>query len=294
MQSAAIASPPAEHALDVVDLGDGVFVHQGRHADLDDPARSDSANIGFIVGTKCVAVIDTGGAITTGRALRAAIRERSQLPVCYVFNTHVHFDHMLGNAAFVDDAPAFIGHENLSAAVEGNREFFSEQFSAELEGGGPTAIIAPTATVSGEGRFDIGDRTLVVTAHEPAHTDTDLTVYDERTGTLWAGDLVFMERLPILDGSLRGWLGWIERAAGAGYARTVPGHGPVSAGWPDAVSAQRDYLATLLRDARAAVADGVFLEDAMETMSRKAASEWRLNERHSRNVSKAYREVEWE
>lgn len=288
------ASGPAEPAFNLTEVAPGVFVHRGELADLDNEARGDSANIGFVVGARCIAVIDSGGSLATGRALRDAIRQRSDLPVCYVINTHVHFDHMLGNAAFRGDETVFVGHGNLAAAVAANREFFVEEFPAELDGSDATAVIAPTTGVSDELRLDLGDRFLRINAHAVAHTNADVTVFDERTSSLFSGDLVFMERLPILDGSLRGWLAWIENFADEPIERVIPGHGPVSAPWPEAVLAEKRYLSTLLSDGRAAIAEGVFLEDAMETMSREAAQPWALNERHPRNVSRAYRELEWE
>jgi len=288
------ASLPDVTALPVTAVADGVFVHHGLHADLDDPARGDSANIGFIVGKKCVAVIDTGGSIATGRGLRAAIAATTAVPVCYVINTHVHFDHVLGNAAFTADDPQFIGHDNLAQAMVANREFFAEQFAPELDGGRADLVIVPTATVAAKQILDLGGRTLELEAHPSAHSSTDITVFDRATNTLWTGDLVFMERMPIIDGSLKGWLAWISNASDRSYDRIVPGHGPVVAAWPDAVAAENDYLQALLTDGRAAIAAGVFLEDAMETMSRDAAAKWLLNARHPRNVSRAYRELEWE
>jgi len=290
----AAGSQPQPPGLSVAEIADGVFVHQGAHADIDDPARSDSANIGFIVGSECVAVIDTGGSVATGIALRAAIAQHTAVRICYVINTHVHFDHVLGNAAFIDDEPQFVGHENLVQAMGGNREFFAEEFPDELGPGGADHVISPTLTVSGEQTLDLGGRTLSIFAHATAHTDTDVTVYDRKTGTLWTGDLLFMERLPILDGSLKGWLKWMAAARDQDYSRVVPGHGPASAAWPDAANAQEQYLSALLSDGRAAIAEGVFLEDAMESMSRESAAPWQLNARHPRNVSRAYRELEWE
>ena len=38
------------------------------------------------------------------------------------------------------------------------------------------------------------------------HYRLDLTVFDRRTATLWTGDLLFRERVPVVDGSLKGWL----------------------------------------------------------------------------------------
>src|ERR1700722_10099061 len=70
----------------------GVFVHIGRQLPLDAPSHDDVANIGFIIGKKCVAVIDTGGSMRIGRELRAAVLKHTSLPVCYVINTHAHVD----------------------------------------------------------------------------------------------------------------------------------------------------------------------------------------------------------
>ena len=288
------ASEPSNSEFELVEIVDGIFVHPGRQVDLDHADRDDSANIGFIVGDDCIAVVDTGGALRTGRALLAAIKKRASVPVCYVINTHVHFDHVLGNAAFVHDGVEFVGHENLKDAIAANREFFAEQFHAELDGANPDLVIGPTKFVSESLNIDLGGRRLLVEAHATAHTNADLTVLDENTRTLWTGDLVFIGRLPILDGSLKGWLKWLEKYQGKSLARIVPGHGPVSAQWPGGMEAERNYLLALLTDGRKAVADGMYLEDALETMSRDAASKWTLNERHPRNVSKAYRELEWE
>lgn len=86
--------------LAVDELAAGVYVHRGAQLPLDVPGHDDIANIGFIVGSRCVAVIDTGGSARVGRALRATVRRRTSLPICYVINTHVHVDHVLGNEAF--------------------------------------------------------------------------------------------------------------------------------------------------------------------------------------------------
>ena len=284
---------PSVH-LTLREVAPGVFVHTGSHVGTEHGDRADSANIGFIVGAKCVAVIDTGGSLATGRALPATIKQRVSKPICYVINTHIHFDHVLGNAAFAAPNIEFIGHHNLAIAMTANEIFFTEQFAIELERSGPEIIIGPTKTVAGEVMLDLGERNIVLRAHATADTNADLTVFDVQTSTLWTGDLVFIERLPILDGSLRGWLAWFDKVEAQSIARIVPGHGPASSIWPSGGEAAHVYLKALLNDGRKAIEDGIFLEDAMDSMSADAAVMWLVNDRHRSNVSKAYRELEWE
>ena len=285
------ASSPGEVGF-FEQLADGVFVHRGQHAGIDDPNRGDSANIGFVEGTQCVAVIDTGGSLATGERLRAAIKARTKTPICYVINTHVHFDHVLGNAAFVDDRPEFIGHRNLAQAIDGNKEFFVEQFAAELENKDASMVIGPSRLIDTEEVLDLGERSLILRAVAPAHTSADLSIYDKQSNLLWTGDLVFRERMPIIDASLKGWLKWLENDYQS--VKVIPGHGPAGDNWQLSTAQLRDYLQVLLAETRQAIADGMFLEDALNEVAVDAAATWQLNDRHARNVSRAYRELEWE
>src|SRR5690606_4120635 len=125
------------------------------------------------------------------------------------------------------------------------------------------------------------------------HTDTDLTVLDEATGTLIAGDLLFMERLPVVDGSLNGWLGMLDALAAAPAARVVPGHGPARADWPAALGRQRAYLEELRDRVRALSAQGVPMGEAGDRVPPPAG--WELTaDNHPRNVIAAFQELEWE
>ncbi len=273
-------------------IAPGAWVHPGRHAALDDPARADSANLGVVAGTRCVAVIDTGGALATGRALADAVRRVADRPVCYVINTHVHFDHVLGNAAFTGGETHFVGHQRLAEALEANREFFAESFAAEL---GDAKVITPDLLVEQTLELDLGERVLLLQAVTAAHTHTDLTVLDSASGTLFAGDLLFRERMPVLDGSLRGWLGWMEAAMREPYAHVVPGHGAVDGEWPAGAADQWRYLSALLEETRAAIARGWFLDEAKAGVASGERERWLLSERaHGLNVSRAFRELEWE
>ncbi len=283
--------------LPMAEIAPGIFVHHGRHVSLEDPARADSANIGFIVGERCVAIVDTGGSIAVGAALLGTVRATTDKPICYIINTHGHFDHVLGNAAFAQlPGVQFAGHSNLAESLGASTEFFLRQFAVELA---PTPaagqIVLPTLPVADRLELDLGSRVLELQAHPAAHTHADLTVYDRETGTLWLGDLLFMERIPALDGSLLGWINVMEQLQVISVNRVVPGHGPASALWPAAALPQLSYLKSLRDEVRTGISAGEFMEDLMKTAGAQQKSHWLLYEfNHERNVSRAFTELEWE
>ncbi|MBV8534395.1 MAG: MBL fold metallo-hydrolase, partial [Alphaproteobacteria bacterium] len=143
--------------------------------------------------------------------------------------------------------------------------------------------------------IDLGQRVVRVTAHKAAHTDNDLSLFDAQTRTLWAGDLLFMERAPALDGSLLGWLSVMDELRRTPAARVVPGHGPRAAEWPAALDAQERYL-TLLRDEiRRLQRQGGTMEQAIASVGQGERSRWKLfDDYNARNVTAAFHELEWE
>jgi len=272
----------------------GIYVHYGSQESMSRENSGDIANLGFIVGNRCVAVVDTGGTYAVGRALRDAIRSVTALPVCYVINTHVHPDHVFGNAAFVDDHPQFVGHARLAASLARRGSNYLHALRRDLgdraEG---TAIVAPTQAIEASETIDLGGRPLRLRAWRTAHTDCDLTVYDETTRTFWVGDLAFVGHLPVVDGNLRGFLAVIEELRAIPADRAIPGHGR-AASWPDALASESRYLNALLVDVRAAIKAGRTLTETVETVQ-PAPGAWLLrDEFHRRNVSAAYAELEWD
>lgn len=285
---------PGSH-LAVEEVADGIYVHRGKHVPFDSAESDDIANIGFIVGDDCVAVIDTGGSVAMGNALRKTIRSMTNTPICYIINSHVHYDHVLGNLPFKQQDVRFIGHHELADAMAGSRSFFAEEFPQYLGTAGKQAVVGPDDLVTDTMVIDLGNRPLELRAWRSAHTNNDLTIYDRKTRTLWAADLLFMERMPALDASLKGWLAVMDELETIPADRVVPGHGPASAAWPDALAAQQRYLTTLLEQTRHAIQSGQFLDEALESVAADEAGQWVLSDQHhGRNVSRAYTQLEWE
>ena len=279
------------------EIAPGAFVFQGVNEEISPGNQGYIANCGFVVGDKAVAVIDTGSSAAFGRWIRKKIQEVTNLPIRYVIATHVHPDHLFGHVAFAQDAPAFVGHRRLPAALEQRGAFYLDNLMKNLgklaEG---TEVVVPDLLVEDQMEIDLGGRVLTLRAHETAHTDNDLSVLDQKSGVLFAGDLLFMERCPVLDGSLLGWLNLIEGISEIGAKAVVPGHGPSIASFPGGFAPQARYLATLRDSVRAFIAENGLLEDAVRALPLESErSHWVLfDETHGRNVNAAYVELEWE
>ncbi len=285
------------------ELASGVFVHVGVHANATPENFGAIANVGFVVGKRCVAVIDSGGSLAEGQALRSAITARTPLPVCYVINTHVHPDHVYGNAAFIADKPEFVGHRNLPASMQARRAYYEAYLDRTL---GtvlahesvqvlPGIAVGPPGAPAGMRQLDLGERLLSVQAWPTSHTDNDLTVCDEQTGTLWLGDLLFRERIPVIDGKLTGWLTTMEQLSGRQAKVVVPGHGAPGSDWPAMLGPQQRYLVAVRDGVKAAIKAHRTIGQAAMEVAPDERGQWLLfDEFHAHNVTVAFTELEWD
>ena len=277
------------------EVAPGLHVRQGVHQEAT-PANADGiANIGFVVGDRSVAVIDPGGSLTDGQGLRARIRAVTDRPISHVIMSHLHPDHVFGAPAFAEDHALFVAHARMLPALVSRGEYYRNRLADILgiEAAGDYA--KPDILVQDTARIDLGGRTLALRAHPTAHTDNDLSILDETTSVLWAADLLFVDRVPALDGSILGWLAATRALRGTAARFAVPGHGPALVTWPDAALPQERYLGLLVREIRTILARGGTIEEAVASVGRSERGNWLLfDDYNGRNVTSAFKELEWE
>lgn len=295
--SAGMRCVPNGKAAHFEEIAPGVFVHLGIISDVAPDNLGDVSNSGFVIGATSVAVVDTGGSRLVGEQIYRAVRARTDLPVSHVILTHMHPDHVLGASVFARSGAHIVGHSALERALWDRRETYLKSFENRIGAQAfiGTEVITPDITVTDKLRIDLGGRMLEVKAWPQSHTSSDITVMDQASGTLFAGDLVFHQHTPALDGSVIGWQAVLAQMEAMEATHVVPGHGGPYLRWPEGAGHLKAYLNVLAVDTRDAIAQGMSLGEAVEVIGQSEATKWELFDLFNpRNATVAYTELEWE
>ncbi|HBB99362.1 quinoprotein relay system zinc metallohydrolase 1 [Stutzerimonas kunmingensis] len=244
-------------------IADDVWLLEGSTDNFDKANGGNIVNTGFIVTAAGVVVIDSGPSRRYGEAMRAAIASVTDRPVIKLLLTHHHPDHVLGNQAFAD-VPI--------AALAGTTELLREQGNAMAENMyrlvgdwmRGTEVVLPSETLA-PGKLEIGGRSLRLLALR-GHTGADLAILDERSGVLFAGDILFYQRALTTPNSpgLDVWLEDLDTLEALPWKRLVAGHGPVA---DDAAPflQMRDYLGWLDGLLRKAANGGADMNEVIQS-----------------------------
>ena len=186
-------------------------------------------NVALVVGADGLLMVD-GGLANRAADLAQAIADIDGRRVQVLFNTHYHFDHVGSNEFLGKNKVRIIAHENVKKRLGERIE--STAFGRTLEPLGPAG--QPTETFSSGGTLSFGREPLEYTHVPLSHTDGDAYVFFPGANVVHTGDLLFLERYPVVDftvgGSLAGMAASLERVEKIGNAQTrvIPGHGPVA------------------------------------------------------------------
>jgi cyclase len=148
----------------------------------------------------------------------------------WVINTHWHFDHTDGNAAFAAAGATILAHANSRARLSTSQ--YVPSLSWRISASPRKAW--PSLTFDHPFTLDIGTEELHLLPQAPAHTDGDVAVFLSSANVLVTGDLFTHRSYPVIDessgGSSRGMIEAVERLLPMidGDTVVVPGHGAVT------------------------------------------------------------------
>jgi glyoxylase-like metal-dependent hydrolase (beta-lactamase superfamily II) len=185
--------------------------------------------VGVILGAAGAVVVDTRASVAQGARLRDDLR-RFGVDRPVIVNTHGHFDHCFGNAAFT--GPRW-GHASLPGYLAGTaRAMLAREFPEWARAVRDDRLAPPDRLVTDTAELDLGDRRVELRYFGRGHTDGDLVVWVPDAGCAFTGDLVETSGPPAYgaDAFPLEWPDTLAALVGA-LAGTpddvlVPGHGP--------------------------------------------------------------------
>lgn len=265
----AVSSVPAALAqapMRLQQVAPDTWFAQGEAA-LGSPAnRNFISNAAFVITPEGVLVVDALGSPALADELLAAIARLTPQPVRYVVVTHYHADHIYGLQRFKAAGATIVagtqGRDYLTSdtarlRLQASREELAPWIDER------TQLVPADRWLDGETVIELGGERFRVQPVGPAHTPEDLVVLHERTGVLFAGDLVFRGRIPFVgQADSSGWIRSLDRLLAMEPKVLVPGHGAISDQSAQDLRLTRDYLVHLRESMGAAAANLEPFEDA--------------------------------
>lgn len=186
----------------------------------------------LFIGRERAALVDSGLGVAD---IRAVVDALTDLPVL-VLTTHAHWDHTGGHGRFAEtavhaDDADWLAH-GLPLPLEViRRDFLKEPLSkvppAEFDPARYTPYTgAATHLLRDEQRIDLGGRVLTI-LHTPGHAPGHICIYEQASGYLATGDLLYEGELHAFYESTDpvAFRASIERIAALPHVtRLLPGH----------------------------------------------------------------------
>jgi quinoprotein relay system zinc metallohydrolase 1 len=240
---ASAAAQTFDYKLAARALADNVYVVEGANDDFSLANGCNIINTGFIVTGAGVVVVNTGPSKRYGEQLRALIARTTREPVVQVLHLNLHPDYFFGNQAFADipnvkiaaTAATRAGMQREAKAYEDNLYRLCGDWMKDTQAALPTHTLDPGLVRVGTRELELRELT--------GHTASDLVLLDKTSGVVFAGGLVFHQRMPTTPhAEPKRWLASLDVLAPTLAERTVvPSHGPVHRGTAG-LAGTRDYL----------------------------------------------------
>jgi len=178
-------------------------------------------NMSLLIGEDYIAMIDDGLA-PLAPTLLAHVTETAGRPINFMINTHVHGDHVGGNAHFAETGTVIFAHDNI------RKRLVADSSSAGGDGGLPVVTFGEGVT------FHLNGLEAQVFHVPRAHTDGDAAIYFPDVNVIHAADVLFNNLFPYIDldngGTVDGFIAGQRKLISMADDETkiIPGHGPLA------------------------------------------------------------------
>ena len=259
LAGAGAAQEAAPRKVEAQQVSPSAWFVQGDAA-LGSPAnRNFISNAGFVVTPAGVVVIDALGSPQLARELLAEIARVTPQPVTHVVVTHYHADHIYGLQEFRKrgarilaqrSALEYIHSDTAASRLRASRTDLAPWIDAHTE------LVVPDQWIDGATELVVGGKRLLLQPVGPAHTPEDLVILLPSEQVLFAGDMVFRGRVPLVgQADSRQWIAALDTLLKMDPKVVVPGHGALSTTAREDLQLTRDYLAYLRESMGAAARD---------------------------------------
>lgn len=283
-------------AFDAVNVAPNVYVFLGAPGEISKENKGRIGNAGFFVGPSGVVVVDSGVSYRHAQEMVQAIQRISKKPIRAVVITHAHQEFLFGNALYQHIGAKLYAHKKTAELIRSRCENCLKLLkkivgNAEMRG---TKVIAPRRVFEDRAVFKEAGLELELIHPGWAATPGDLAVFHRASGTLFAGALVDVKRVPDLrDSRIKLWIAALPTLQALPIKVLIGAHGPVGNG--DAIGEMKGYLEALLAKTKQLYDDGVGLAEVTAKGDLPDYRDWALYaEQHHRNVHRAYLQLEEE
>jgi glyoxylase-like metal-dependent hydrolase (beta-lactamase superfamily II) len=283
-----------EYGLTPSKVNDSVYCYFGKPEVMDTKNNGNMVNSCFVDTGKSWLVVDSGPSYMYAKEALLHVNSIKKMPVKFVINTHVHDDHWLGNNFYATQGATVVGSFVFKTHFHpGETPRMAHRISPTAYAG--TVPTIPERLISEDETLHVGNLEVkLINVDDKAHTQRDLLVYIPKIKTLFAGDLIFNERLPSLrDGDIKGWIKALDAIKAMNLDTIIGGHGIVTSS--ASVEMTYNYLTELRDGIREAIAADRGIEETLQTLTMKKYKDVGLYDiMHRQNVEVAYRMLEWE
>jgi len=247
LAASAQANPaPARPFMQAQQAAPGIYYVQGLSEMGSSANQNFISNAGFVVTPQGVVIVDALGSPELARRLLAEIRKVTRAPIHTVIVTHYHADHIYGLQVFKAQGARIVAHTAAREYLTSDTARLRLQVSRQelWPWVDEKTQLVPADEWLSEGKtLTIGGVIFQIVPVGPSHTAEDLVVYLPQKNALFAGDLVFRNRIPFVgQADSRHWIEAMENLLTFDAQVVIPGHGPISREPQADMRMTRDYL----------------------------------------------------